>query len=99
MALSKSDLKDALEAAFITIFEDIPDNPPKTAAEKADDMAQAVSDTVDTYVRTAIAGVTISSGTVITAVTGGSGAPAVGIPNPAPIPLSGDPDLGTGGLS
>lgn len=93
MALDKA----GLQSAFQSIFEDLGTG--KTAAQAATEL----SDAIDVYVKTAIATVTIPSGTVITAVTGGGGAPAVGIPNAAPISLVGDPDdvggQNAGGLS
>lgn len=85
--------KSGLQSAFLSIFTDV--DPSKTASQKAASMADAV----DEYVKTALVNCTIPSGTVIVQVTGGSGAPAVGIPNASPISLSGDPDVGTGGLS
>ncbi len=89
MALDKAGLKAALQTAF----EDL--NSAKTASDAAQDMADAI----DIYVKTAIATVTIPTGTFIVSVSGGSGAPAVGVSNPAPVPVVGDPDATTGGLS
>lgn len=89
MALDKSGLQSTLR----TIFEDL------SEGKSADDAATSLSDAIDVYVKTAIATVTVPSGTFIVSVTGGSGAPAVGIPNPAPVPVTGDPGAGTGGLS
>ncbi len=88
--------KSGLITALTSIFDDV--EPGTTASQKATQIADALDD----YVKTAIAQVTIPTGTVITTVTGGSGAPAVGVPNVAPIGLTGDPN-GTpdnaGGLS
>lgn len=89
MSLDKSGLQSELQSAFEGLGST------KTAAQAA----TAISNAVDTYVKTAVAQVTIPAGAVVINVTGGSGAPAVGVPNPAPIALNGDPDGGTGGLS
>lgn len=94
MSLDKSGLQSALE----TIFNDVSSG--TTAADKAAALANAV----DEYVKTALVNCSIPAGSVIISVSGGSGAPAVGVPNPTPISLTGDPDAtpGTdnaGGLS
>ena len=93
MALDKA----GLQSTFQSIFEGL--GASKTAAQAATEL----SDAIDVYVKTAIATVTIPSNTVVTVVTGGSGAPAVGILNPAPISVVGDPDdvsgQSAGGLS
>ncbi len=78
--------KTALAASLLTIFEDVSSN--KTASEKADEMAEVFDD----YVKTAIAEVTVPPGTFLIAAT-------AGVLNPLPVSLTGDPDLGTGGLS
>ncbi len=89
-------LGNSIKAAFDAGFSE---NDPA----KRDDAMQGVADdiaaSIEAYVLEAIATVTLPAGTVIVAVSGGSGAPAVGVPNPADIPLIGDPDAGTGGLS
>jgi len=78
--------KSGLQAALQTAFEDLGSG--KTAADAATDIADAV----DAYVKEAIATVTVPAGTFLVAAM-------AGVPNPAPVPLTGDPDAGTGGLS
>ena len=82
MSLSKNDLKAALQSAF----EDVGST--KTAAEAADDLATAI----DTYIKEAVAEVTIGPNTVVVNADGA-------VKNSEPIVLTGDPDAGTGGLS
>lgn len=89
MSLDKSGLKAAFQSAFEGLG----------TSKTAEQAAIALSDAIDVYVKTAVAQVTIPAGTVITAVTDGGGAPAVGVPNVAPIALTGDPGAGTGGLT
>lgn len=86
MALDKAVLKSALQ----TTFEDLSEG--KTAAQAAEEMADAI----DAYVKTALATVQVPAGTFIVNVTG----QAVGVPNPSPVALTGSPS-GTppGGLS
>jgi hypothetical protein len=86
MALNKPQLQAALQSAF----EDV------TAGKSAATAATQVSDAIDLYVRTALATVTIPPGTVLIGATGPGVVP---VPNPAPISVTGDPNLGTGGLS
>lgn len=75
-----------LKSALQTIFEDLGTS--KTASQAADEMATAIH----SYVTDAIATVTVPVGTFLVAAPGGT-------PNPAPIPVVGDPGAGTGGLS
>lgn len=90
MGLDKAGLESGLKTMFETLNVNI------TAETKAGIMATLI----DAYVKTAIATTVIPPGTVIIAVSGGSGAPAVGVPNPAPISIVGDPDgLPPGGLT
>jgi hypothetical protein len=74
MALQNSALSQALKAIF-DAMEEARDN-----QWYADQMAQAITDQIKT------AGV--PAGAVITSVSGGSGAPAVGVPNTAEIKVS-----------
>ena len=86
MSLDKAGLQSALE----TVFNDV--SPSSTAATKA----AAMADLIDEYVKTALVNCSIPAGSVIVEVTGGSGAPAVGVPNTTPILLTGDPDASPG---
>jgi hypothetical protein len=73
--------KDSLEASLKTLFSAM-----KAMDSGGDDyMAAQMADAIDVYVKS----LGIPAGSVITQVSGGSGAPAVGVPNPAPISLSG----------
>ena len=91
--MSLAAAKTILITTLTTIFGDTSEG--NTASQKA----QEVADAIDAYTTAAVATVTLPAGSVIVQVTGGSGAPAVGVPNPADIPLVGDPDSGTGGLT
>lgn len=86
MSLDKTGLQSTLE----TIFSDVSSG--ATAASKATALANAI----DEYVKTALVNCSIPAGSVIIQVTGGSGAPAVGVPNTTPILLTGDPDASSG---
>jgi hypothetical protein len=86
MSLDKSGLQSALE----TVFSDVSSE--STAATKA----AAMADLIDAYVKTALVNCSIPAGSVIISVSGGSGAPAVGVPNPTPISLTGDPNAAPG---
>jgi hypothetical protein len=76
MALQEGALSSALKAIF-DAMDGAAGGSPKNNQWYADQMAKAISDQIKT------AGV--PAGTVITTVSGGSGAPAVGVPNPAEI--------------
>lgn len=92
MALDKAGLITALTNAFGDVGAGT------TAESKANDIADAIDD----YVKTALVQATIPAGAVIVSVTGGGGAPAVGIPNATPLTLNGDPNGApddAGGLS
>jgi hypothetical protein len=66
----------ALEASLLAVFNAARDKP-MSEADYAKKLAAAITD----YIKTA----GIPAGKVITAVTGGSGAPATGTPNTAEI--------------
>lgn len=84
MALDKSGLKSALQG----IFENISGN-----GLSASDAATQISNAIDAYVKTALATVNVPAGTFLIAAT-------AGVPNPAPIPLTGGPTTAPpGGLS
>jgi hypothetical protein len=72
MALQDSALAQALKTIFDAMNSEARDE-----QWYADQMAKAITDQIKT------AGV--PAGKVITSVSGGSGAPAVGVPNPAEI--------------
>lgn len=78
--------KASLTAALTAVFADT--SPGVTPAQKADQIATAIDD----YVKQAIATVTVPPGTFLIAAT-------AGVPNPLPVPLTGNPSLGTGGLT
>lgn len=79
--------KAGLKSALQATFEDLSQG--KTAEQAATEM----SDAIDAYVKTAIATVQVPAGTFLIAAM-------AGVPNPAPIPLTGDPDgAPPGGLS
>jgi hypothetical protein len=82
MSLNKTTLKTAIQS----VFEDLGTS--KTAAQAA----QALANAIDTYVKTAVAEVTVPTGTFLVAAQ-------AGVPNAAPVSLTGDPDKSTGGLS
>lgn len=83
MPLNKPALKAELTAQLTAMFNDLSE---ATADEKAEQLADIISNAVDAYVRQAVVSVQIPP----LAVSVGS-SPAV-VPNPASIPL-------TGGLS
>lgn len=85
MALDKAALKAAVLALTTA-------DPGTTADSAAEDLADAI----EGYVTAALVNVTIPAGAVITSVTGGSGAPAVGVANVNPIALTGDPEAAPG---
>lgn len=79
--------KAGLKSALQATFEDLSQG--KTAEQAATEM----SDAIDAYVKTAIATVQVPAGTFLIAAM-------AGVPNPAPVPLTGDPDgVPPGGLS
>lgn len=79
--------KAGLKSALQATFEDLSQG--KTAEQAATEM----SDAIDAYVKTAIATVQVPAGTFLIAAM-------AGVPNPAPISLTGDPDgVPPGGLS
>lgn len=86
MSLNKTELKSALE----TIFCDV------SSSCSASNKAEALANAIDEYVKTALVNCSIPAGSVIVQVTGGSGTPAVGVPNATPILLTGDPDASPG---
>ena len=59
-------------------------------------IATDLSTAIETHIKTALVNCSIPTGSVIIQVTGGSGAPAVGVPNPAPISITGDPNAPSG---
>lgn len=75
MALDKAGLKSALQNVFANI------NGEGYSAEEA---ATHISDAIDSYVKTALATVNVPAGTFLIAAQ-------AGVPNPAPIPLTGGP--------
>jgi hypothetical protein len=86
MALDKAGLKSAFKATF----EDL------TNGKTAEDAATQLADAIDTYVKTALATVSIPAGTVVIAAA----SIAVPVLNPVPIPLTGGPlTVPPGGLS
>jgi hypothetical protein len=78
--------KNALKTTIQGIFEDL--GTTKTAAQAAQELADAIDD----YVTEAVATVTVPTGTFLVAAQ-------AGVPNPTPVQLVGDPDASTGGLS
>jgi hypothetical protein len=68
--------KPGLIAQLTSIFSDVA--PASTPAQKA----QAIADAVDLYVKTATVTVTVPAATFLVAAT-------AGVPNPAPVPVSG----------
>jgi hypothetical protein len=88
MALDKAGLKTAIQH----VFEKIGDDNQLSAA----DAATQLSDAIDSYVKTALATVSIPPGTVVIAAA----SIAVPVLNPAPISLTGGPSTTPpGGLS
>jgi len=98
MSLATSALKSAITNLLTTIK-----NWDGTTGQDRDDainkIAEDLSSAIATHIKTALVTCSIPTGTVIVQVTGGSGAPAVGVPNPAPISITGDPNTSTGGLT
>lgn len=88
--MSLATAKAALQSALQTTFETNGEG--RTAAAAA----QEVTDAIDAYVKAALVTVTIPIGTVLIGCTGPGVVP---VPNPAPIPITGDPDATTGGLT
>jgi hypothetical protein len=76
MALVESVLAEALESIY-NQMDAAAGSTPKTNKWFAEQLAKAVTDQIKTA--------EIAAGKVIVSVSGGSGAPAVGTPNPAPI--------------
>jgi hypothetical protein len=73
--------KDSLEANLKNIFTAL-----RAMSSGGDDyLAAQLAGAIDAYVKT----LGLPAGSVIVQVSGGSGAPAVGAPNPAPLALSG----------
>jgi len=86
MSLDKAGLASTLKSIFCDL------DPEMCAEDKATEIATAIDD----FVKTALVNCSIPAGSVIISVSGGSGAPAVGVPNPTPINLQGDPDAAPG---
>lgn len=86
MALDKT----GLQAALASTFSDLANG------KDADQAATEIANAIDTYVKTALATVSIPAGTVVIAA-----APiAVPVLNPLPIPLTGGPaTVPPGGLT
>lgn len=79
--------KAGLKTALQDIFSDLTNG--KTAEQAASQMADAI----DAYVKTALATVNVPAGTFLIAAQ-------AGVPNPAPVPLTGGPQTTPpGGLS
>ena len=57
MALNKTTLKNELKGDFETIFADVSGN--KTAADKAEELAVAIANRIDTFVKTAEVATTV----------------------------------------
>lgn len=77
MAMNGSDLGDRIAAII-------------TSSDASDDVKNSIKALWEKIGKEIVkevknAEITIPSGSVITSVSGGSGAPAVGVPNPAPI--------------
>jgi hypothetical protein len=87
MSLNKAGLKSDLQSIFENISGD---------GLSASDAATQISNAIDTYVKTALATVSIPAGSVVIAA-----APiAAPVLNPVPIPLTGGPTtVPPGGLS
>jgi hypothetical protein len=84
MSLNKTSLKTTLQGIFENIDGD---------GISAEDAATQISDAIDAYVKTALATVYVPAGTFLVSAT-------AGVPNPAPVPLTGGPlTLPPGGLS
>lgn len=84
MALDKAGLKSALQSVFENINGE---------GYSADQAATHISDAIDNYVKTALATVNVPAGTFLVAAQ-------AGVPNPAPVPLTGGPQTTPpGGLS
>ena len=71
--------KGALKDAFKAILS----NAERTSQLTVDDVAEALADATEAYINSLT--IEVPSGQVVIQVAGGSGAPAVGTPNPAPI--------------
>ena len=76
MALVESVLASAIKNIYAQM-DAAASSDPKTSEWLAEQLAKAITDQIKTA--------EIGSGQVIIAVSGGSGTPAVGTPNPAPI--------------
>jgi hypothetical protein len=76
MALNETTLASALKGIYAEM-RDSASGSPKDDDWFAEKMAKAITDQIKTA--------EIASGKVIVSVSGGSGAPAVGVANPAPI--------------
>lgn len=86
MALDKAGLKAAIQTTFESLANE------RTAADAASELADAI----ETFVKSALATVSIPPGTVVIAAA----AIAVPVLNPVPIPLTGGPaTTPPGGLS
>jgi predicted RNase H-like HicB family nuclease len=70
--------KAELKSALQAVFEDLADG------KTAEDAATQLADAIDVYVKTAMATVQVPPGTFLVAAM-------AGVPNPAPIPLTGGP--------
>ncbi len=66
------------------------------ARERIRKKAKGLAQSIEAFVKSATVTVHVAPGSVIYQVTGGAGAPAVGVPNPSPVKA--DSTLG-GGLS
>lgn len=95
MALATS----ALRSAIVTLLTTIKNWDGTTGKDRDDainKIATDLSSAIETHIKSALVNCSIPSGSVIIQVTGGSGSPAVGVPNPTPISLTGDPTAPAG---
>lgn len=98
MTLATSALKSAI-TNLLTTIKDWDGSSGKDRDDAINKIADDLSDAIETHIKTALVTCSIPTGTVIVQVTGGSGTPAVGVPNPTPISITGDPNTSTGGLT
>lgn len=89
--LDKTQLTDDL----VALFEDT------SEGNTAEDKAGALADLIDSYVKTAIATVTVPDGSFVDGITfvPGTGGATLDFTKNGDLQIDGDPDSSTGGLS
>lgn len=95
--MSLASARSTMKSALITLWS--PQFPAGATQEEKDlaletteNAAEDFLSALEEYIESAKATVTVPAGTFLTAATGG-------VPNPAPVTLTGEPDDGSGGLS